>query len=121
MLAVGLRPPGRDGPYTFIAIGLCAPGSPHVGARDLVDQHLADAREGESHQARQPLVGVTPASPASPILFQHPNGGFGEGGDALGAAFLGQGVSALTGELAVDERLLSDLGKGTKATLPSPS
>ena len=84
----------------------------HVGAGDLRDRHLADAREGEPPQARHPLAVVTPAAPAVPLLFQHTRGGFGEGGDALGAAFLGKGIPALTGELAVGQRFLSSLGQG---------
>ena len=83
-----------------------------IGARDLGDRHLADAGEGETPQARHPLAVVTPAAPAVLLLFQHTRGGFGEGGDALGASLLGKGVPTLTGELAVDERLLPSLGQG---------
>ena len=83
----------------------------HVGARDLRDGHLADAREGEPPQARHPLAGVSPIAPAGPLLFQHTRGGFGKGRYALGAALLRQWVPALAGKLAVDERLLPGLGQ----------
>ena len=92
-----------------------------VGAGDLGDRHLAEAREGEPPQAGHPLAVVTPAAPAVPLLFQHKRGSFGEGGDALGAALLGKGVSALAGQLAVGQRFLPGLGQGTRATLPRPS
>ena len=52
---------------------------------------------------------VTPAAPASPLLFQHTGGSFGEGGDALGAALLGKRVSALAGQLVVGQRFLPGL------------
>ena len=55
---------------------------------------------------------VTPAAPAAPLLFQHTRSSFSEGGDALGAAFLGKGVPALASELAVGLRLLPRLGQG---------
>ena len=51
-------------------------------------------------------------APAGPLLFQHTGGSFGEGGDALAAALLGERVSALAGELAVRQRLLPGLGQG---------
>ena len=38
----------------------------------------------------------------------------GEGGDALGASFLSERVSAMAGELAVGERLLPSLGQGNE-------
>ena len=84
----------------------------HVGTGNLRDRHLADAREGQPPQARQPLAGVFPVAPAGLLLFQHTRGSFGEGGDTLGAALLKERVSALAGELAVDEGLLSGLGQG---------
>ena len=94
----------------------------HVGARDLRDRHLADAREGEPPQARDPLTGVSRVAPAGPLLFQHTHGGFGEGGDGLAASLLGERVPALAGELAVDERLLPgldqrDQGKAAESEL----
>ena len=83
-----------------------------VGAADLGDRHLADAGEGVQPPARHPLAVVTSAAPAVPLLLQHTRGSFGEGGDALGAAFLGKRISALTGELAVNQGLLPGLGQG---------
>ena len=68
--------------------------------------------EGEPPQTRQPLAMVTLAAPAAPLLFQHTRSSFSEGGDALGAAFLGKGVPALASELTVGLRLLSGLGQG---------
>ena len=84
----------------------------HVGAGNLGDRHLADAREGQPPQARQPLAGVFPVAPAALLLFQRTGSSFGEGGDALGAALLGERIPALAGELAVRERLLPGLGQG---------
>ena len=83
----------------------------HVGAGNLRDRHLADAREGQPPQARQPLAGVFPVAPASPLLFQYTGSSFGEGEDTLGAALLPKWVPALAGQLAVGERLLSGLGQ----------
>ena len=86
----------------------------HVGAGDLGDRHLADAGEGKTAQARQPLARVSRVAPSARLLFQHTQGGLGEGGDALGASFLGERVSALAGELTVGERLLPGLGQGNE-------
>ena len=86
----------------------------HVGARDLGDRHLADAREGEPPQAGQPLAGVIPTAPAGLLLFQHKRSRFGKGRNALGAALLGERVSAFTGQLAVGEGLLPGLGQGNE-------
>ena len=83
----------------------------HVGTRNLRDRHLADAREGEPPQARDPLAGVSRIAPSGPLLFQHTRGGFGEGGDGLAASLLGERVPTLASELAVDERLLPGLGQ----------
>ena len=83
----------------------------HVGAGDLRDGHLADAREGEPPQARHPLAGVSRVAPAGPLLFQHTGGGFGKGRYALGAALLRQRVPALAGKPAVGQRLFPGLGQ----------
>ncbi len=50
--------------------------------------------------------------PSALLLFQHAHGGFGEGRNALAASLLGKRVPALTGELAVGERLLPGLCQG---------
>ena len=83
----------------------------HVGAGNLRDRHLADAREGQPPQARQPLAGVFPVAPVALLLFQYTGSSFGEGEDTLGAALLPKWVPALAGQLAVGERLLSGLGQ----------
>ena len=53
-------------------------------------------------------------APAGLLLFQYKRSRFGEGGNALGASLLRQRVSALTGQLAVGERLLPGLGQGNE-------
>ena len=68
-----------------------------VGAGNLRDRHLADAREGQPPQARQPLAGVFPVAPAGPLLFQHTGSSFGVGGDGLATSLLGERVPALAG------------------------
>ena len=69
----------------------------HVGARNLRDRHLADAREGQPPQARHPLAGVSRVAPSGPLLFQQTGGGFGEGRDALATSLLDERVPALAG------------------------
>ena len=92
----------------------------HVGAGNLGDRHLADAREGQPPQARQPLAGVFPVAPSGPLLFQHTGSSFGEGGDGLATSLLGERAPALAGQLAVDERLLPGLGQRDQGNAAEP-
>ena len=61
--------------------------------------------------APPPVVNVPPAPPAAALLLEDTSGGFGEGGHALDAAFLGKGVAAGPGQHAVGEGLLAGLGE----------
>ena len=55
---------------------------------------------------------VPPTAPAAALLFEDALGGLGEGGHALGAALLGEGVAAGPRELAVSEGQLAGFGEG---------
>ena len=84
----------------------------HVGASDLRDRHLPDAREGVPLEGQDPLAAVRPTSPAGLLLFYHARGGFGEARYALPTMLLGKRVAALAGQLAVGQRLFPGLGEG---------
>ena len=84
----------------------------HVGAVDVGDGPGADAREDVAFQAAEPVGRLPGAAPAAPLLLDHGDGGLGEGGHALSAALVGEGVAAGAGELAVGEGLLAGLGEG---------
>ena len=55
---------------------------------------------------------MPPAAPAAALLFEHALGGLGEGGNALGAALLGERVASGPRQLAVGEGQLAGLGEG---------
>ncbi len=61
--------------------------------------------------APPPVLRVPPAGPAAALLSEDPFGGLGEGGHALGAALLGEGVSTGSRQLAVGESQLAGLGE----------
>ena len=83
----------------------------HVGRVDLGDGPAADAGEDVPFQAPPPVVRVVPAAPAAALLFEDTAGGFDEHGNALDAAFLGEGVATRPGQHAVGEGLLAGLGE----------
>ena len=58
-----------------------------------------------------PVLRVPLAAPAAALLFEHAPGGLGEGGNALSAALLGEGVAAGPRQLAVGEGLLAGFGE----------
>ena len=60
-------------------------------------------------------------APALPKLAPGAFGGGGEQGDALGAAAVGERVSAVAGELAVGEGLVANLGERDEPAALSPS
>ena len=72
---------------------------------------MADAREDMVLEAPPPVAGVARVAPALPQLVPDAFGGGGEQGDALGAAAVGQRVSAVAGELAVGNGPLAGLGE----------
>ena len=74
----------------------------HVGGRHLGDGPLADAGEDIVLEAPPPVAGVPRVAPALPQLVPDAFGGGGEQRYALGAAAVGERVSAVAGELAVD-------------------
>ncbi len=61
--------------------------------------------------APPPVVHMPPTAPAAALLFEHALGGFGEGGNALDAAFLRERIAARPGQHPVGERLLASLGE----------
>ena len=65
----------------------------HVGARDLRDRHLPNAREGVPLEGQDPVAAVRPTSPAGLLLFYHTRGGFGEARYALPTTLLGKRVA----------------------------
>ena len=83
----------------------------HVGAGHLRDGPRADARECEALQTAEPFLGLPGTAPAGLLLLHHGGCGLGEGGHGLGAALVGERVSARAGELAVGEGLLAGLGE----------
>ena len=62
-------------------------------------------------KAPPPSLRVPPAAPAAALLFEHALGGGGEGGNALDAALVGQGVAAGPRQLAVGEGQLAGFGE----------
>ena len=92
----------------------------HVGASDLRDRHLPDAREGVPLEGQDPLAAVRPISPAGLLLFYHTRGGFGEARYALPTTLLGKRVAALAGQLAVGQRLFPGLGEGDQRDAAEP-
>ena len=83
----------------------------HVGAAHLGNGPASDAREDVVLEALEPVGRLSGAAPAGPLLLDHGRGGLGEGGHALGAALVGEGVAAGAGELAVGEGLLAGIGE----------
>ena len=83
----------------------------HVGRGDLGDRPAADARERIVFKAPPPALRGPPAAPAAALLFEHALGGVGEGGNALDATLVGQGVAAGPRQLAVGEGLLAGVGE----------
>ena len=92
----------------------------HVGASDLRDRHLPDAREGVPLEGQDPLAAVRPISPAGLLLFYHTRGGFGEARYALPTTLLGKRVAALAGQLTVGQRLFPGLGEGDQRDAAEP-
>ena len=93
----------------------------HVGGVDLRDRPAADAGECIVFEAPPPVLRVPPAAPAAALLFEHALGGFGEGGNALCAALLGQGVATGPRQLAVGEGLLAGVGERDERGAPRGS
>ena len=83
----------------------------HVGRVDLGDGPAADAREDVAFEAPPPVLRMPPTAPAAAILFENAPGGLGEGGDALGAALLGERVAPGPCQLAVGEGQLAGFGE----------
>ncbi len=83
----------------------------HIVGRHLGDRPLADAGENIVLEAAPPVAGVARVAPALAQLVPDPLGGRGEQRYALGAAAVGERVSAVAGELAVDEGLVAGLGE----------
>ena len=76
--------------------------------------------------APPPVVNVPPAAPAVALLFEDTPGGFGEGGNALDAAFLRERLAARPGQHAFGEGLLAGLGErdergGAESEFAAPS
>ena len=92
----------------------------HVGARDLRDRHLPDAREGVPLEGQDPLAALRPTSPAGLLLFHNTRGGFGEAWHALRTTLLGKRVAALAGQLTVGQRLLPRLGERDQRDAAEP-
>ena len=63
----------------------------HVGRVDFRDRPATDAREGVPFEAPPPVLRVPPAASPATLRLEHALGGFGEGGNALCAALLGEG------------------------------
>ena len=83
----------------------------HVSAGDLRDGNLSDPGENVGVQALQPVRRRFGIAPAGPLPLHHAPGGFGEGGNALGAALLRQGIPARACQLAVGQGLVPGLGQ----------
>ena len=83
----------------------------HVGAVDLRDRAIADAREGVVLQAVEPRLRLPAPAPAGALALDHGGGGLGEGRHVLQAALVGQGVAARACDLPVRERLVAGLGE----------
>ena len=83
----------------------------HVRGVDLGHGPVADAGEGVPFHAPDPSLRVPPTAPAVALLFEHALGGFGEGGNALDAAPVGERVAARPRQHAVGEGLLAGLGE----------
>jgi hypothetical protein len=63
---------------------------------------------------------VPPAAPAAAILFEHPLGRLGEGGNAVSTPLLGEGIAAGAGQLAIGERQLASLGERDESSGAEP-
>ena len=83
----------------------------HVGRVDLGDWPGADAGEGVTLQAANPVLRVPPAAPAVALLFKHALRGLGEAGNALRAPLVGQRVTAQPCQYPIGERQLAGLGE----------
>ena len=109
-----------DGQRTTASRSLWSEDLQHVGARDLRDRHLPDAREGVPLEGQDPLAAVRPISPAGLLLFYHTRGGFGEARYALPTTLLGKRVAALAGQLTVGQRLFPGLGEADQRDAAEP-
>ena len=69
----------------------------HVGSVDLGDGPAADAGEGVPLHAPPPVCACHRPLQAGALLSEDARGGLGEGGDALGAALLREGIAVRTG------------------------
>ena len=79
----------------------------HLRAADVADGHSAEVRQRMASEAGHPIPRVLRMTPAAILVLPYPLGGFGEGGYAVGATFLGYRIAARPGDLPVDERLFT--------------